>query len=144
MTFLFAIYISGSLFSAFRLKSRKNVNSVSMYTKMSELDLSVMSKFLLLEIVSIFVGTGSVLNCWQLLNCTSAYALNFVNCRFGSLLWLQRIPISMLAGPYKFCPQCVTYDHNLVCAVLLQSMLVSSNPVLIQFMLDITIDAILS
>ena len=53
---------------------------------------------------------------------TSAYALNFTNCRFGSLFWLPRVPIgslfhkklgpywvpiSKLGGPYKFWEQCI-------------------------------------
>ena len=54
--------------------------------------------------VSIFVGTGSVLHCWQNLVFTSAYALNFINRRFGSLFWLLRVPIGSLfhekLGPY--------------------------------------------
>jgi len=68
-----------------------------------------------------FVGTGSVLKCWQILAFTSAYALNFINRRFGSLFWLPRVPIGSLfheklgpywvpiskhGGPYKFGEQC--------------------------------------
>ena len=71
--------------------------------------------------VSIFVGTVSVLHCWQFLVLTSAYALNFINRCFGSLFWLPRVPIGSLfheklgpcwvpiskhGGPYKFGEQC--------------------------------------
>ena len=41
---------------------------------------------------SIFVGTGSVLHCWQILVLTSAYALNLINRCFGSILTAE--------GPY--------------------------------------------
>ena len=79
--------------------------------------------------VSIFVGTGSVLQCWQILVFTSAYALNFINCRFGSLFWLPRVPIGSLfqeklgpywvpiskrGGPNKFGEQCETGETNIV------------------------------
>ena len=82
---------------------------------------AVLNHNLLLEMVSIFVGTGSVLHCWQILVFTSAYALNFINRRFGSLFWLLRVPIGSLfheklgpywvpifkrEGPYKFGEQC--------------------------------------
>ena len=75
--------------------------------------------------VSIFVGTGSVLRCWQILVFTSAYALNFINRRFGSLFWLLRVPIGSLfheklgpywvpifkhEGPYKFGEQWNNFD----------------------------------
>ena len=63
-----------------------HVNSVCIYTTMSKFDL--LKHNLLLKMVSIFVGTGSVLHCWQNLVFTSAYALNFINRRFGSLFWL--------------------------------------------------------
>ena len=83
---------------------------------------AVLDHILLLVMVSIFVGTGSVLQCWQILVFTSAYALNFINCRFGSLFWLPRVPIGSLfqeklgpywvpiskhGGPYKFGEQCI-------------------------------------
>ena len=82
---------------------------------------AVLNHELLLEMVSIFVGTGSVLRCWQILVFTSAYALNFINRRFGSLFCLPRVPIGSLfheklgpywvpifkhGGPYKFREQC--------------------------------------
>ena len=56
------------------------------------------------------------------LDFTSACALYFINCPFGSLFWLPRVPIgslfhkksgpywvpiSKLGGPYKFWEQCV-------------------------------------
>jgi len=67
------------------------------------------------------VGTGFVLQCWQILAFTSAHALNFINRRFGSLFWSPRVPIGSLfhgklgpywvpiskhGGPYKFGEQC--------------------------------------
>ena len=59
---------------------------------------------LLSEIVSLFEGTGFVLHYWQILVCTLAYALNFINPCFGSLYWLPRVPIGSLfhekLGPY--------------------------------------------
>jgi len=79
--------------------------------------------------VSICVGTGSVLHCWQMLVFTSAYALNFINRLFGSLFWLPRVPIwslfheklgpywvpiSMRGGPYKFGEQWETCDMEQV------------------------------
>ena len=64
------IYISGSIFSLFRLRSRKE------------------SLFSLHE-----YHNGSGLHCWQTLIFTYAYALIFINRRFGSLFWL-------LGGPY--------------------------------------------
>ena len=94
---------------------------------------AVLNHNLLLEMVSIFVGTGSVLHCWQILVFTSAYALNFINRRFGSLFWLLRVPIGSLfheklgpywvpifkhEGPYKFgekccCPKELLFDGAL-------------------------------
>jgi len=90
---------------------------------------AVLDHILLLVMVSIFVGTGSVLQCWQILVFTSAYALNFINCRFGSLFWLPRVPIGSLfqeklgpywvpiskhGGPYKFGEQCIPVSHQCV------------------------------
>ena len=81
---------------------------------------AVLNHNLLLKFVSIFVGTGSVLHCWHISVFTSAYALNFINRRFGSLFWLLRVPIGSLfhdklgpywvpiskhGGPYKFGEQ---------------------------------------
>ena len=81
---------------------------------------SVLKHNLLLEVVSIFVGTGFVLHCWQILVFSSAYALNFIYRRFGSLFWLSRVPVGSLfhenlgpywvliskhGGPYKFGEQ---------------------------------------
>ena len=33
---------------------------------------------------------------WQVLFCISAYAFNFISCRFGSLFWLPRVSIGSL------------------------------------------------
>ena len=65
---------------------------------------AVLNHNLLLEMVSIFVGTGSVLHCWQFLVFTFANALNFINRRFGSLFWLLGVAIGSIfhkkMGPY--------------------------------------------
>ena len=65
---------------------------------------AVLNHNLLLERVSTFAGTGSVLHCWWILVVTSAYSLNFTNHCFGSLFWLPRVPIGSLFqekwGPY--------------------------------------------
>ena len=54
--------------------------------------------------VSIFVGAGSVLHCWQILVFSSAYVLNFINRPIGSLFWLLRVPFGSpfreRLGPY--------------------------------------------
>ena len=44
----------------------------------------------------ICVGTCSVLKCWQMSNFTSAFGLEFINSRFGSLFRLPRVPIRSL------------------------------------------------
>ena len=49
-----------------------------------------------LVMVSICVGTCSVLKCWQMSNFTSAFGLEFINSRFGSLFRLPRVPIRSL------------------------------------------------
>merc|ERR1712218_503041 len=52
----------------------------------------------------IFAGIGSGLHCWQILIFTYAYALIFINRRFGSLFWLLGVLIGSLfhkkMGPY--------------------------------------------
>jgi len=48
------------------------------------------------KMVSICVGTCSVLKCWQMSNFTSAFGLEFINSRFGSLFRLPRVPIRSL------------------------------------------------
>ena len=54
---------------------------------------AVLNHNLLMEMVSIFVATASVLHCWQILVFSSSFALNFINRPFGSLFWLLRDPI---------------------------------------------------
>ena len=63
------------IFQCFCSMHAKNVNSVCMYTTWS------FWVNLLMKIVSIFAGTGSVLHCWQILIFTAAYTFDFINRR---------------------------------------------------------------
>merc|ERR1719234_1288730 len=88
------IYISGSLFSVFWLNQREECQ-FSLHIQNNEAQLFCsLQPSLLLEMVSIFVGNGSVLHCWQILIFTPASALNFIGLFIsGSLFWLLRVPI---------------------------------------------------
>ena len=81
----------GSLFSVF-WRNQCQECQFSLHVQNKQLFCSLRPS-LLLEMVSILVGNGSVLHCWQILIFTSAYALNFINRHFGSLFWLLRVPI---------------------------------------------------
>ena len=98
------LYFRVPIFSVLaRLTQKMSIQSVWMQQWVN-LSCAVLKNHLLLEMVSTFVGTGSVLSGWLILIFTSSCASDFVNHPFGSLFWLPKVPIGSLfhkkLGPY--------------------------------------------
>ena len=93
---------------------------------------AVLNHNLLLKMVSIFIGTVSVLHCWQFFVFYSAYALNFINPSFGVPILAAEgpywVPTSWKVGSLFSCeyiylssPLWLLFDFSFLCAVIFKS-----------------------
>ena len=98
-TFWVPIYISGSLFSVFWVYKFMRRMLLQSACAQQSIDLTC-----LLSGSSWTIILCCEVHCWQILFYISAYTLDFINCCFGSLFWLPRVPIGSLfhekLGPY--------------------------------------------